>query len=197
MENILRLRHEAARLLDFSELRRVRARHSHGAQRRRSARVPARARAVRARRRAQGIRGARSVRGPQAQRVGRRLLRRSACSASATRISQEELRPYFPLPHVLERPVPDGGAAVRRAHPASTTDAPRLASGRALLRHRDRCRRARSAASISMPTRARTSAAARGWTNASAASSSPPARRCRSPISSATSCRRTRTSPRC
>ena len=33
MEQILRLRHEAARLLGFHELRRVRARHAHGAQR--------------------------------------------------------------------------------------------------------------------------------------------------------------------
>ena len=87
-------------------------------------------------------------------------------------------------------------AAVRRAHPR----APRRAVWHPDVRYFDiaeRGRRVARAASISMPTRAPTSAAARGWTSASAASACLAERRCRSRTWCATSCRRARERRRC
>ena len=84
-------------------------------------------------------------------------------------VSQEELRPYFPLPRVLaglfevaERLF---DLRIQRAQRRSG-----VAPGRALFRDRERRRDGQSAASISMRTRGPTSAAARGWTSASGAS---------------------------
>ena len=83
-------------------------------------------------------------------------------------LSEEALRPYFPLPRVLAGMFAVAeklyGVRIRRAR-AST-----LPRGRAVLRHH-RMRTARcAAASSSICMRARKSAAAPGWTNASAAS---------------------------
>ena len=110
-------------------------------------------------------------------------------------VSQEELRPYFPLPRVLaglfevaerlfgvrirERPAPRCGT------PTCAASTSRTAGAR------------RSAASTWTPTRAPTSAAARGWTSAWGASASPAARRFRSPTWCAIFCRPAASSPRC
>ena len=109
-------------------------------------------------------------------------------------VSQEELRPYFPLPRVLDRAVRGRRAAVRRAHPRARRRAG-VAPRRALLRHHGRGAAGRSAASTSTPTRAPTSAAAPGWTSASAASAWPAARRCRWPTWCAISCPRAQQRP--
>ena len=102
MSRILALRHEAAQLLDFPNyaayalatrmapsnqavfdfLRQLVKRGAPG----RGARV----------------RRARSVRGPPAQCLGRRATTPRSCRQKLFSISQEELRPYFPLPRVLE-----------------------------------------------------------------------------------------------
>ena len=101
MEEILRLRHEAARLLDFRNYAEyaLATRMAHSVEEvltflhelARAARAAARARV----RRARGLRRAASW------PPGTSASTPSGCSASASRVSQEELRPYFPLPRVL------------------------------------------------------------------------------------------------
>jgi oligopeptidase A len=85
---------------------------------------------------------------------------------SRFKVSQEALRPYFPLPKVLGGFVRADRAPVRH-HRARTARRQRLASERALLRPARLARMEASPASISIPIRAARSAAARGWTNAS------------------------------
>ena len=53
--------------------------------------------------------------------VGRRASGPSACASSATPTSEEELRPYFPLPARAGRAVRAGPAAVRRGDPRRPT----------------------------------------------------------------------------
>ena len=85
----------------FRQLRRLRARHPHGAQRARGDRLPARA----------GARGARRGRRPSSPSSRRSPAARSqpgtspstpsGCSASAIRSRRRSCAPYFPLPRVL------------------------------------------------------------------------------------------------
>jgi oligopeptidase A len=190
MENILRLRHEAARLLDFRSYAEYALSTRMARTPRKSSNSSTSSHARRGRRRCANSRSSR--RSPDTPfPPGTWASTPRSCSASRYSVSQEELRPYFPLPKVLtglfevaerlfgvrireRQNAPVWHADVRFFEIENSTGQP-------------------SAASISMPTRAPTSAAARGWMSASAASSSTPARRCRSPISCATSCRRART----
>ena len=172
----------------FHELRRLRARHAHGAQRRRGAEVPARARAAGARRRAGGVRRTRGLRGPQARRLGRRLLRRAAAARALLGLAGGAA-PLLPAAARARRAVRGRRAAVRRAHPASAParpvwhpdarffdiETPRGRAGGQLLPRR---LRAAQQAQRRLDGRVRR-----------AASASRPARRCRWPTSCATSCR--------
>ena len=97
---------------------------------------------------------------------------------SRYKVSQEALRPYFPLPKVL-----DGlFVLTQRLYGIRFASArcQRLASERALLRSCSTRMSASSRASFSIHTRAPKSAAALGWTNASWPNRCPRARRCRS-----------------
>jgi oligopeptidase A len=194
MENILELRHEAARLLEFSN-------YADYALATRMARTVDEVITF-LRELAKSARDAARKEFEELEAFAGRKLNAWDVGFYAERmqrerysISQEELRPYFPLPHVLnglfqtaerlfdlrikehkEAPVwhPDV-----RFFDIQTSAGPR------------------SAVSISTPTRARTSAVARGWTSAWAARSSPRELRCRWPISSATCCHRMPASRRC
>ncbi len=97
---------------------------------------------------------------------------------SRFKVSQEALRPYFPLPKVLVGPLHVDPAAVRH-HGARARRGQRVASERALLRSLGSRAARRWPASISIPIRAPRSAAAPGWTNASSPNPCPRARRCR------------------
>ena len=128
-------RHEAARLLGVRQLRRVCARHAHGAHAsRRCWTSCASWRARRAPRRAAEFAELEAFAGRklEAWDVGfyAERLQRERYS-----VSQEELRPYFPLPRVLAGAVRGRREAVRRAHPRAQRRAG-VASGRALLRDR-------------------------------------------------------------
>ena len=96
--------------------------------------------------------------------------------------TEEELRPYFPLPAVL-----DGLFALAQRlfgvrDPRRRRRGAGLAPRRALLPRRRRARASRSRRSTSTPTRGRPrSAAARGWTTASAAAACSPTARPRAP----------------
>ena len=116
MEDILRLRHEAAQLLDFSS-------YAEYALANRMARtvpevigLPARAGARGQAGRRRGVRRARAVRRPQAQRLGRHLLFRAAAAEPLLGLAGGAAR--VPAAAAGARgPVRSGGEAVRRAHP--------------------------------------------------------------------------------
>ena len=188
MENILRLRHEAARLLDFPNYAEYALATRMARSVPRGAAVPARSRAGRAgRRRAAEFAELEAFAGRKlnAWDVGfyAEALQRSRYSRLAGRAAA-----VLSAAARAGRPVRDGRAAVRRAHPRAQRRA-RVASRRALLRDRDRGGQA-GRQLLSRRLRApATSAAAPGWTTASAASACPRARPCRSPISCAISCR--------
>ncbi len=65
-------------------------------------RVPARSRAAQPRRRARRARDADGLRGPQARRRGTSRSTPSALKQEKLELAEEELRPYFPLPRVLD-----------------------------------------------------------------------------------------------
>jgi oligopeptidase A len=152
MEEILRLRHEAAQLLDFPS-------YAEYALADRMARtvpevigVPARA-ACAARHAAKGefaeleqFAGRRSMPGMSPSTP-------SGCSRAASRSRRRSCAPYLPLPRVLSRPVRSGREALRRAHPRAQRGAA-VAPGCALLRGAQTPPARRSRASTSMPTRA-------------------------------------------
>ena len=153
MEDILRRAPRSRTAARLPQLRRLRARHAHGAQRRGGARLPApsspRARASRhAREFAELEAFAGGTLEPWDVAFYAERLQRERFT-----ISQEELRPYFPLPRVLERPVRGRGTAVRRAHPRARAAC--RCGTRTCASSRSRMHAGRpSAASTSTPMRA-------------------------------------------
>ena len=170
MTKILALRHEAARLLDFPnyaayalatrmapsnqavfDFLRQLARVARPAAQREFAELEA-------------------IRRPQAQCLGRRLLRRETAAEAVLDLAGRAA-PVFPAAARARGLVRRGGEAVRREDRRAPGH-PDVSRGRALLRD-PRCRAARCVpASISTPARARRNAPARGWTTASAARTS-------------------------
>jgi oligopeptidase A len=110
-------------------------------------------------------------------------------------VSQEELRPYFPLPRVLAG-LFEVAARLFGVRIQERAGAP-VWHPDARLFDIESLRGEPWAASTSTPTRGPTSAAAPGWTSASAASASRAGRRCRWPTSCATSCPPGRSPRRC
>ena len=170
MEDILRRRHEAARLLDFGNYAEyaLATRMAHSVE---EVLTFLHELAARGARRGACASSPSSRPSPAARwPPGTWASTPSGCSASRFSVSQEELRPYFPLPRVLGGPVRGRRAPVRRRASASAAASPVWhpdvryfeisdAAGerdRQLLPRRLRARR--------------TSAAAPGWTSASAAS---------------------------
>ena len=169
MEDILQAPARGRAAAGFRQLRRVRARHAHGAQRGRGARVPARAGGAAPRRRPRPS-------SPSSRHFAGRKLSAWDVGFYAERlqrerynVSQEELRAVLPAAARARRAVRGRREALRRAHPRAPRR-PGVAPGCALLRRSPARAVTPSAASTWMPTRAPTSAAARGWTSASAAS---------------------------
>ena len=160
------LRHEAARLLGFASFAEFRSRRKHGAHvaervieflrdlARRSAR----------RRRSESSRSSTRLRRPAARRLGRRASMRSGCAQQLLRLAEEELRPYFPLPRVL-----DGlFELAERLFDLTITERARAASGMRTCATYEIAAARRLARRQLLPrcsTRGRTSAAARGWTS--------------------------------
>jgi oligopeptidase A len=109
---ILPLRHELAQLLGFPELRRLRARHAHGEEQQAGARLPGRSGA------ALPAGGAPRVSDLE-EFAGRKLeawdlaFFSERLQESRFKVSQEALRPYFPLPKVLSGLFTVTRAAVR------------------------------------------------------------------------------------
>ena len=135
------------------------------------------------------------LRRPQAERMGRRVLRRAAASASAATCRKKSCAR-------ISRCRACSRACSRSPKNSTACASPSAAASTSIIRTRASTTfstpTARgAAASSSICTRARRSAAARGWTSASAASSSATRLRCRSRIWCATSCRRSARSPRC
>ena len=195
MEEILALRHEAARLVGLRELRRVFAGHQDGARPGRGAAVPAAAGAALQACRGARVRRARSLRRHEARSLGRRVLLRAA-QARAPRRLRGRVAPLLPVAARARRPVRRGArgsmasgsspaATSRCTTPTSRTTTSSVPTGSA------------RAASSSTCTRARRSAAARGWTSAWAGSAWPTRPHCRSRTSSAISRRRRRPGRRC
>ncbi len=168
MEDILRVRHELAQLLEF-------ANYADYALATRMAKSTGEVFAFLEQLRAgepsggrAGVARARAVRRRASSRPGTSATGPSGCSANAIAVSQEELRPYFAAAAGARRPVRSGAAAVRRAHRRAHGRA-RVASRCALLRDPRMPPARPAAASTSIRARARTSAAAPGWTSAWAA----------------------------
>jgi oligopeptidase A len=154
----------------FPSYARVRAGRSHGAHGRRGHRLPAAAGHGGAPQREGRAGRARSVRGPQARRLGRHVLFGTPAAEPLFQVSQEELREYLPLPRVLEGlfEVAERLYGVRLRREAGRAG---LAPGRSLLRSAVGHGHAAGELLPRSLRPCRTSAAARGWTIASAASS--------------------------
>ena len=146
MEEILRAPPRGRAPAGFQQLRRLRPRHAHGAQRRGGAQVPARAGRHGARRGAGGVRRTGGLRRTQARRLGRRLLRRAAAARALLGLAGGAA-PLLPAAARARRAVRGRRAALRRAHPGarraprcgtrtrvcSTSQTPRGRAGRQLL----------------------------------------------------------------
>ena len=166
MEDILRAPARGGAAARFQELCRIRARDPHGAQRRGGHEFLEELAQQGTRRRARA-RSRSSQHSPASRsKPGTSASMPSACSAASYAVSQEELRPYFCLPRVLDRPLRASPSACLTFASARATASSCGTRTCASSRSSD-APVMRSAASTSMPTRAPTREAAPGWTSAS------------------------------